>query len=120
MKVENVISYSYFESERRKVFKKERLNYYVSNGYNIVRNGEKEGFWIVSKPTRVYAIVQLEDETRRKVECKNTIISYFKLKKISKKKVDEFFKDVEDGFIALEFDEIWGDLVAFEITLFNF
>ena len=113
MKVKKVMSYSYIESERRKVFREDRLPYYLNNGYTIVRNIKNENFWLVSKPTRVYALVQLEDETTQKIECKNTIMSFFKLKRISKKKVDEFFMNVEFGLVELQFDEVWKDLIAF-------
>ena len=114
MKVQKVLSYSYIQSNVKRVFKKVDLDFYLNHGYSIVKDFGDGNFWVINKPAKVHVRTITEDNQEVTVECKETIESYYEGAEISKKMIEDFLEEVRLGKIQLEID-FWKDLLAFKM-----
>lgn len=104
MKQATFVSASYEESSSRKhQGNRNSVQKYLRSGYYVVE--ERNGFWILNKPSTV--IVCLKDENGKKhyFDMKKDILDYYGKQRISDNIVNMFFNDATSGKINFYMDD---------------
>ena len=113
MKVKEVRNYFYRKHDTKVVFNKRDVQYYRNQGYEVVNDyPDEDGYWRMNRPVEVWLDVVDENGNQHSIECKETILSIYGMKKISKKAAERFCTECQYGRWFLEISH-WGNLIVY-------